>query len=113
MTVIDLENSKDLAAITSQNPWVLVKFSAVWCEPCQHLEPVFTSLMEKRRELPAVKVNVDLQPELTRQFGIRSVPTLLLLKQEQIVSQLSGLHNEHQLQSWLDQHIQSALPEGE
>lgn len=112
MTVIDLRNGEELASITSQNPWVLVKFSAVWCEPCQHLEPVFDSLMEKRKEIPAVKVNVDLQPELTGQYAIRSVPTLLLLKQGEVVSQLSGLHSELQLQSWLDQHIQPA-PEGE
>lgn len=112
MTVIDLRNGEELASITSQNPWVLVKFSAVWCEPCQHLEPVFDSLMEKRKEIPAVKVNVDLQPELTGQYAIRSVPTLLLLKQGEVVSQLSGLHSEPQLQSWLDQHIQPA-PEGE
>lgn len=112
MTVIDLRNGEELASITSQNPWVLVKFSAVWCEPCQHLESVFDSLMEKRKEIPAVKVNVDLQPELTGQYAIRSVPTLLLLKQGEVVSQLSGLHSELQLQSWLDQHIQPA-PEGE
>lgn len=113
MTIINLKNGKELAEITSQNLWVLLKFSAIWCQPCQHLETVFNSLMEKRSELPAVKVNVDLQPELTRQYAIRSVPTLLLLKQGQIVSQLSGLHNEAQLQNWLDQHVQTASTKGE
>ena len=106
MKTIDLTTDLALANITAQNKWVLVKFSAKWCEPCQLLEPVFNTLVSQRPEMQAVKVNVDLQPELTRSIGIRSVPTLVLFKQGQVAGQLSGLQTEIQMNAWLDQHIQ-------
>jgi len=106
MKPIDLKEVTELAPIIEQNPWVLVKFSAAWCEPCQSLKPVFNRLIQQRPELQSVSVNVDVYPELTRNCAVRSVPTLLLFKQGVVVSQLSGLQSEEQINSWLNQQIE-------
>lgn len=106
MTVIDLTCDESLLSAAEQNTWVLVKFSALWCEPCQLLEPIFDKLLSQRFDVKAVKVNVGLQSELTRRCGVSSVPTLMLFKQGQVKSQLLGLQTETQITSWLNHYIQ-------
>ncbi len=105
MKPIDLKEAAELTLITKQTPWVLAKFSATWCEPCQLLEPVFNKLTQQHTALQTVSINVDLQPELTRNYAVRSVPTLLLFKQGAIASRLSGLQTEEQINDWLNQQI--------
>jgi len=105
MKKVDLKEAVELTTILKQNLWVLVKFSATWCEPCQLLEPVFEQLSRQRAKLKTVCVNVDLHTELTKNYAVFSVPSLLLFKQGAIASQLSGLHNENRLNDWLNQHI--------
>ena len=107
MRGIDLTCNDTLLSVTEHNTWVLVKFSAPWCEPCQLLDPIFDKLLDQRLDVEAVKVNVGLQSELTRRCGVSSVPTLLLLKQGQVQSQLLGLQTETQINSWLDLYIRS------
>ena len=107
MSAIDLTCDDTLLSATEQNTWVLVKFSAPWCEPCQLLEPIFDKLLAQRLDVKAVKVNVGLQSELTRRCGVSSVPTLMLFKQGQVQSQLLGLQTETQINSWLNHYIQT------
>ena len=105
MSPIVPKEAAELTLIIKKNPWVLVKFSATWCEPCQLLEPVFNKLTQQHTALQTVSINVDLQPELTRNYAVHSVPTLLLFKQGAIASRLSGLQTEEQINHWLNQQI--------
>ena len=59
---------------------VLVDFWASWCGPCQMLGPVVAEIAEEHPEFKVGKVNVDEQPELARQYGIMSIPTLYVFK---------------------------------
>ncbi|MBQ6371211.1 MAG: thioredoxin [Firmicutes bacterium] len=60
---------------------VLVDFWAVWCGPCQMVAPTLAEIAEEKEgELKVGKVNVDEQPELARQFGIMSIPTMIVFK---------------------------------
>lgn len=60
---------------------VLVDFWAVWCGPCQMVAPILAEIAEEKEgELKVGKVNVDEQPELARQFGIMSIPTMIVFK---------------------------------
>ena len=61
---------------------VLLDFWASWCGPCRMLSPVVDEVAEERTDVKVGKVNVDEQPELAGQFGVMSIPTLLVFEQE-------------------------------
>ena len=109
MQVIDLSSDAELASITTQHEWVVVKFSAVWCEPCQTMEPIFNQVVTDRASLQAIKVNMDQRPDLARTYNIRSIPTLLLFYKGQVAGQLTGLQSELAINEWLDIQKQTTL----
>ena len=59
---------------------VLVDFSASWCGPCQMLEPVLEELASDRSNIKIISVDVDEHEELSRKYGVMSVPTLVVYK---------------------------------
>ena len=69
---------------------VLLDFWASWCGPCRMLSPVVDEVAEERTDVKVGKVNVDEQPELSGQFGVMSIPTLLVFEQGQLVRQAVG-----------------------
>ncbi len=77
---------------------VLVDFWAVWCGPCQMVGPILSEIAEENEgKLKVGKVNVDEQPELARQFGIMSIPTMMVFKDSEKVNQLVGAVPKEQI----------------
>ena len=70
---------------------VLVDFWATWCGPCRMLAPVIEEIAEEyEKEINVGKINVDEQGELAQQFGVMSIPTLVVLKNGEITNQVTG-----------------------
>ena len=69
---------------------VLVDFWASWCGPCKMLAPVLHEFADEHAEVKVGKVNVDEQPELASQFGVMSIPTLLVFENGKVVKQSIG-----------------------
>ena len=93
---------------------VLVDFWATWCEPCKTLGPMLEKLAaEYNGAFRLGKVDVDKQQELAGMFGIRSIPTVILVKDGQVLDGFSGALPEGQLREFLSRHVQplEALPE--
>ena len=85
------------------NEVVLVDFYADWCGPCQALKPTLDTLStEFDGKATISKVNVDTNPELSRQYGVRSIPALFYFKDGQLVDQESGWKTKEQLTQKLD-----------
>ena len=85
---------------------VLVDFWAEWCPPCRMLAPTFERLAENYgHEISFAKVNVDELPEVASQYGIWSIPTLLLLREGEVVEMLVGARPYEDLARVLDQHL--------
>ncbi len=84
--------------LEAQNP-VLVDFYADWCGPCKSQTPLLDDLAKTHAsDLDVVKINIDEAPELARQFGVRSIPTLILFNQGTAQATRIGLQSKPQLQ---------------
>jgi thioredoxin 1 len=82
---------------------VLVDFWAEWCGPCRMIGPVVEELANEYADKAIVgKVNVDLNPEVSAKFGIRSIPTILFIKNGEIVDKNVGAAPKAQLSAKLD-----------
>ncbi len=68
----------------------MVDFWASWCGPCRMLSPIVDQVAEERPDVKVGKVNVDEQPDLAAQFGVMSIPTLLVFKDGKLVNQSVG-----------------------
>jgi thioredoxin len=82
---------------------ILVDFWAEWCGPCKMLAPILDELAEEYTGRVRIgKVNIDEFQELAAQYGIRSIPTLLLFKKGQVAEQLVGLRSKRDLKLSFD-----------
>ncbi|HKM22060.1 MAG: thioredoxin [Paludibacteraceae bacterium] len=91
MSVLQItKNNFDTEVMNSEKP-VLIDFWASWCGPCKMLSPVVDEIAEETTDVKVGKVNVDEQPELARQFGVMSIPTLVLIKDGKVAEQSVGV----------------------
>lgn len=85
---------------------VLVDFWAEWCGPCRAIAPVLEQVSGSMAgKVKIVKVDIDKLPQLAAQFGIRSIPTLLVIKGGQVQEQMVGAMNKTDLESKLQAYV--------
>ena len=95
----------DESVIKSSVP-VLVDFWAEWCGPCRMIAPTVEALAsDYNGKVTIGKLNVDDNPNTAMQFGVRSIPTLLLFKDGEVVESVVGLADKSRLQAIIDKHL--------
>jgi len=90
------QNNFQSEVIHSDKP-VLLDFWAPWCGPCRMVVPIVDEIARERSDIKVGKVNVDEQPELAGQFGIMSIPTLVVMKNGKVVNQAMGARPKQQI----------------
>ncbi|MBS7577917.1 MULTISPECIES: thioredoxin [unclassified Enterococcus] len=90
----------------TDNGLVLIDFWATWCGPCRIQGPILDQLSEEldEDELKIVKMDVDENPATPQQFGIMSIPTLILKKDGEVVEKVVGVHNKEQIKQLVAAH---------
>ena len=80
MSVIHIDRNNFQSEVLNSDRPVLLDFWAPWCGPCRMVGPILDEIAGERGDIKVAKVNVDEQPELAGQFGVMSIPTLVVLK---------------------------------
>ena len=107
--VLHVQQSEWQSIQASDKP-VFVDFWAEWCSPCRMLTPTFEKLAEKYgNEITFAKVNVDELPDLAGKYAVRSIPTLLLMRQGNVLEQVVGTRSYDELARILDRHLAPAV----
>jgi thioredoxin 1 len=110
-----LKNNKDPLNLDDSNfsqtinkfPLLLVDFWAPWCGPCRMMSPLIDQIgKDYVGKLVVGKVNVDENPTVSRQFGISSIPTLILFKRGQAVNKIIGSVSKNKIDEMVRMHLE-------
>ena len=96
---INIDNFRN-EVLDSEKP-VLLDFWAPWCGPCRMVSPIVDEIATERGDIKVGKINVDEQPELAAQFGVMSIPTLVVMKGGKVVNKMVGARPKAQILAML------------
>jgi thioredoxin 1 len=105
MHCVKVSDSTFNQEVLAEKKLVLVDFWAEWCGPCRMIAPVLESLaQEMASSLKVCKVDIDENPESPTKFGVRSIPTLCLFKEGQLISTQVGALPKNTLVEWIQKN---------
>lgn len=90
MSAINISNSNFEQEVMQSEKPVLLDFWAPWCGPCRMVVPIVEEIAEERPDIKVVKINVDDEPELANRYGIMTIPTLMVMRNGEILNRSSG-----------------------
>jgi len=101
MSVITVTNANFEAEVLKSEKPVLLDFWASWCGPCRMVAPIVDEIANERSDIKVGKINVDDESELAGKFGVMSIPTLVVMKDGQVVNQAVGARPKAQIEALL------------
>ncbi|MFR1834676.1 MAG: thioredoxin [Turicibacter sanguinis] len=102
--MIEIKNNEFRSEI--KDGIVLVDFYAQWCGPCRMISPVLEQLHEEYDgKVKFVKVDIDVNPETAKEYGVMSIPNLLIFKDGELADRLLGFKPKQTLQQWINNYL--------
>ena len=106
MTILNVDDKNFKEKVLEADKPVLCDFWAEWCGPCKQISPILSELAEDYKEkILIAKVNIDENPEVPSNYGVMSIPTLILFKDGKSVSSQIGVAEKSSLTQWIDDNI--------
>jgi len=102
MSLINLTN-EDFKEIIKEDI-VLVDFYADWCGPCKMLSPIIDKFANEVTNITVVKVNIDQNQDLAMEYGIMSIPTLILFRKSEKIGVKQGFQSKEMLMKWINEN---------
>jgi len=102
MSVVTLTSNNFQSEVLNSDKPVLIDFWASWCGPCRMVSPIIDEIAGEVTHAKVGKINVDEQPQLAAQFGVMSIPTLVLFKDGKVVKQSVGVRPKSEILKMLE-----------
>lgn len=102
MNIIELTQD-NFEMVINQNKITIMDFWAEWCGPCKSFAPIFAEVAARNTDITFVKVNIDKESELAAAFSVRSIPQIVVMKQDTVLYSESGTMPASSLQNLIDQ----------
>ena len=104
-SIIINDNNFEQEVLKSES-LTLVDFWAEWCGPCKMIGPALEEISEEmKNDIRITKLNIDENPSIPQQYGVRGIPTLLLFKNGEVVAEKIGALSKTKLTEWISENI--------
>jgi thioredoxin 1 len=94
MAVVNITNANFKEEVLESDKKVLVDFWAPWCGPCRMVSPIVEEIAAENSGIKVAKINIDEQPQLASQYGVMSIPTLMVFENGDIADKAVGARNK-------------------
>ena len=102
MAYITITKDNFSSKVLESDKTVILDFWATWCGPCRMIAPILEEIAEEREDIVVGKINVDEERELSREFGIMSIPTLIVFKNGEVVNKGIGYMPKENILALID-----------
>ena len=102
MSIVHITKDNFSTLVKASDKPVLIDFWATWCGPCKMIAPIVEQIAEERADILVGKIDVDQEMDLAMQFGITSIPTLILMKNGEVAATLVGYRPKSDILKLLD-----------
>jgi len=94
MAIVNITNANFKEEVLDSDKKVLVDFWAPWCGPCRMVSPIMDEIAQENSAIKVAKVNIDEQPQLASQYGVMSIPTLIVFENGEVADKAVGARNK-------------------
>ena len=94
MAIVEINNANFNSEVLESDKKVLVDFWAPWCGPCRMVSPIVDEIAGESDNVKVCKINIDEQPQLASQYGVMSIPTLMVFENGDVVDKAVGARNK-------------------